>query len=85
MKKTLYAVAIKNHGNVDDYDFISTLAHEFEGKDEVVGYDSLEHALHFGSEEDAENVLSEQPEWVRKEHIIVEFSHNTLYDEYKLA
>ena len=57
-----------------NYEFISQLAHEFAGKKEAIGYSTLEHAIHFDSEEEAAKVLATQPEWVQKGHEIRPFT-----------
>lgn len=57
-----------------NYEFISQLAHEFAGKKEVIGYSTLEHAIHFDSEEEALAALAAQPDWVKEKHKVQPFT-----------
>lgn len=68
-----YAIARKYYGSKSSYDFISSLAHEFAGKKEVIGYLDLSNALYYDTQEQAENILKSQPEWVRNSHIVIPF------------
>lgn len=68
-----YVIARKGTCNRNDCDFISTLAHEFAGEEEVVGYLDLENALHYESEKEALEILNNQPEWVKNNHIAKPF------------
>jgi hypothetical protein len=68
-----YVIARKGTCNSNDCDFIRTLAHEFAGEKEVVGYLDLKNALHFESEKGALDILNKQPEWVKGKHVVKPF------------
>lgn len=75
MQTEIKYVIVRNLCGYDKrkYDFISTLAHEFKGKKEVIGYTDLKHAIHFDSIEEAKSTLMSQPEWVREGHKVLPF------------
>ena len=68
-----YAVARKHYENEYSYDYVSQFAHYFAGEDDVVSYIDLKNAVHFDTENQAKDVLANEPEWVQKHHVIVPF------------
>lgn len=73
MSDIKYAIAKNYVRSVIDPDFISTLAHEFAGESNVIGYLDLNNALHFKSKKEAQEILNTQPQWVKNKHKIVAF------------
>ena len=70
-----YVIVRKFCGHhAESYDFVSTLAHEFAGCKEVVGYLPLRNAIHYDSEEEAAQALAFQPEWVQRDHQVRPFT-----------
>ena len=68
MNKIMYVIAQLGHPNPAQYRFISTLAHEFKGHKEVLGYSDLKNALKWDSREIAEKHLEELPDWAKDKH-----------------
>ena len=68
-----YVITRKGTCNRNDCDFISTLAHEFAGEKEVVGYLDLENAIQYETEKEAVDILNKQPEWVKDKHVVKPF------------
>ena len=76
---TKYAIAKKHFKSAYDSDFISTLAHEFAGEKEVLGYMQLKDAIHFDTVEEAKSTLSNLPSWALDSHGVVEFRNFGIY------
>lgn len=70
-----YVIAQKYYRHKEDYCFVRTLAHEFEGENEVIGYLPLKDELHFNTKKEAEDALKTQPKWVREKHIKTQEYH----------
>jgi len=70
MDKVMYVIACSGHPNRTHYSFVSTLAHEFKGKKEVLGYSNLDDALKWDSREIAEKHLKELPDWAKGKHTV---------------
>lgn len=72
MFETKFAIAQSGHPNPATYSFISTLTHEFKGEKEVLGYSNLDQALKWDTQEQAEKILSELPDWAKGKHEVIE-------------
>lgn len=79
-----YVIAQKYYRHKEDYCFVKTLAHEFEGENEVIGYLPLKDALHFNTKKEAEDALKTQPKWVREKHIAIPFEKSKFNNYYLL-
>lgn len=73
MYETKYALGRKHYRHATDYDFIAELAHEFAGEKDVVSYAPLKLGIHYASRQEADDTLALQPEWVRRDTVVVEF------------
>ena len=72
MVDTKFSIAQSGRPNPENYSFISTLTHEFKGQKEVLGYSNLDQALKWDTQEQAEKVLSELPDWAKGKHEVIE-------------
>lgn len=68
-----YAIANKWSYDPHKYDFVSTLAHEFKGENEVLGFSALKDAIHFDDKETALEVFANQPAWVHEKCEVIAF------------
>ena len=57
--------------NPFDCTYVSTLKHEFAGKEDVLGFSDLEHAICFNTITEVIEAYNEQPEWARKKCRII--------------
>lgn len=73
-----YVISRKHCNDRNTYDFISSLAHEFEDEKDVIGYLDLNNALHYDTEENATKILISQPEWVRNNHEVIAFEKSVM-------
>lgn len=76
-----YAIALKGATNRYNYDFVSRLQHTFAGKNDVLGFLDLKHALCFATEPDAETALAAQPEWARNKCQVIAFEQGEFSGE----
>lgn len=87
MNDVKYVLSMKPYARSNDYCFVSTLKHEFAGKSEVLGYNSLEHCLKFDDVPSVLKALDEMPDWAKGKHQILAVAFNGSYwqvDCYKL-
>ncbi len=71
MFKVEFAIAVLGCPRPCELKFISTLAHEFKGEKEVLGYTDLDNALKWDTREQAKKILSKLPDWAKGRHEVV--------------
>ncbi|WP_342759455.1 hypothetical protein [Kineothrix sedimenti] len=80
-----YAIARTHYRNANSFDFISELAHNYGGEEDIIGYSPLQEALHYNSRAEAINILDSQPEWVKNRNIIISFKESVIIGYYLIS
>lgn len=77
MFEVKYAISLLGHPSPCVSGFVSQLSHEFAGKKEVLSYTDLNNALKWDTEEKANQILKELPDWAKNKHKVVKIEPYT--------